>query len=292
MTEYCLPTSAEEAIRLLAAHEGRALILAGGTDVLPDMRKGKWAPSCLVDITRIPELQSIEVTRSEVRVGAAVTFAALKAHTYLRTHVHALAEAARSVGAAAIQSSATWAGNIVQAMPAADGAVAALALEAEARVLGVEGSAWRPVASLFAGPGRSAIDPTRQLITHLRFPLPEAPWGTAWQRIGRRASLVLPILNCAAKIVLAEGRIARATLALGPVAPSPFRAREAEAFMAGKAPSAEVFAEAARIAQNESDPRSSVMRASREYRLAILPVVVGDALSLAAQRASGAGQVG
>lgn len=285
MTDYCLPASPEEAISLLARHEGQALIIAGGTDLLPDMRKGKRAPRCLVDITRIRELQRIEVSQGQVQVGAAVTFAELAAHPYLQAHVHALVDAARSVGAVAIQSSATWAGNIVQAMPAADGAIVALALEAEARILDMEGTCWRPVAALFAGPGCSVIDPARQLLTHLRFALPTAPYGTAWQRIGRRASLALPILNCAARIVLAGERIASATLALGPVAPCPWRACQAEAFLAGRLPGAEVFAEAVRIAGGESDPRSSVMRASREYRLAVLPAVVADALSLAARRA-------
>ncbi len=287
MTEYCLPTSAQEAIELLARHDGQAMIIAGGTDVLPDMRKGKHHAPCLVDITRIPELQRIDVGEGHVQVGAAVTFAALGAHPYLGAHVHALVDAARSVGAAAIQSSATWAGNIVQAMPAADGAIVALALEAEARIVGPEGASWQPVATLFAGPGRSTVDPARQLITHLRFALPEGPWGTAWQRIGRRASLALPILNCATRIVLAGERIASARLALGPVAPCPLRARAAEAFLAGQPPTADVFAEAACIARDESDPRSSMMRASREYRLAVLPTMVADALSLAAERAGG-----
>ena len=80
-------------------------------------------------------------------------------------------------------------------------------------------------------------------------------------------------------------RIERATIALGPVAPRPFRARQAEAFLQGQASVAEVFAQAARIAQDEANPRSSLMRASREYRLAVIPALVGDALSMAAERA-------
>jgi CO/xanthine dehydrogenase FAD-binding subunit len=203
--------------------------------------------------------------------------------------VHALADAARSVGAVAIQNAATWAGNVVQAMPAADGAIAAIALEAQARVVDAGGTAWRSVESLFLGPGVSAVDPSRQLITHVRFPRPHSPWGTAWNRVGRRPSLVLPILNCAVKLSLDPGgeRIAHACIALGPVAPRPFRAREAETFLKGQSPGAESFARAARMAQEESNPRSSVMRASREYRLAVLPGLVSDALAVAAERARG-----
>jgi CO/xanthine dehydrogenase FAD-binding subunit len=287
MTDYLYPTSIEQAIAYLDVHAGDARIIAGGTDVMPDVRRGKIHPRCLVDVTRIPGLDRIEITEDFVVVGAAVTFAAIKESSFLNRHVHALADAARSVGAVAIQNAATWAGNIVQAMPAADGAIVAIALEAQARVVDAGGAAWRPVESLFLGPGVSAVDPSRQLITHIRFPRPRSTWGTAWNRVGRRPSLVLPILNCAVKLCLdpGGGRIAHACIALGPVAPRPFRAQEAETFLKGQPPGAESFAQAARMAQRESNPRSSVMRASREYRLAVIPSLVSDALAVAAERA-------
>ena len=288
MTEYLFPASVEEALAQLGQYGGRARIIAGGTDVMPDVRRAKIHPRCLVDVTRIPGLDRIEITEDFVTVGAAVTFAAIKESPFLNRHVHALADAARSVGAVAIQNAATWAGNVVQAMPAADGAIVAIALEAQARVVDAGGAAWRSVESLFLGPGVSAVDPSRQLITHIRFPRPHSPWGTAWNRVGRRPALVLPILNCAVKLCLdpGSGRIAHACIALGPVAPRPFRAREVEAFLTGQSPGAEPFAQAARMAQRESNPRSSVMRASREYRLAVLPSLVSDALAVAAERAS------
>ncbi len=260
------------------------------------IRKGEVAPRCLVDITRIPDLDRIAVTDDFVEVGAAVTFAALIDSPFLNQHVPALADAARSVGAIPIQNAATWVGNIVQAMPAADGAIVALALEAQARVVDRSAAEWRPVESLFRGPGVSAVDPTRQIVTHVRFPRHRLPWSTAWRRVGRRPSLVLPILNCAVKLCLdaggGGGRIERATVALGPVAPRPFRAREAEGFLRGQPPTPEVFAQAARIVQGESDPRSSATRASRAYRLAAIPPLVGDALATAAARARESGTRG
>lgn len=273
----------------LARHAGEARVIAGGTDVLPDLRKGKIAPRCLVDVTRIPALQQIEVGGGMVTVGAAVTFAAIREHPFLRRHVHALVEAAGSVGAGAIQNAATWAGNIVQAMPAADGAIVALALDADAQIIGRDGPRWEPVEALFAGPGVPAVDPTREILTRLRFPCPGEGTGTGWRRVGRRSALVLPILNCATRLEIShEGddpQVRRAAIALGPVAPRPYRARKAEAYLAGRLLTPDTLERATRIACDESNPRSSVMRASREYRLEIIPALVSDALTIAASRA-------
>jgi CO/xanthine dehydrogenase FAD-binding subunit len=284
--EYALPTSLAEAVGLLGRWAGAARIVAGGTDVLPDLRRNKLQPRCLIDITRIAELGEIEVTEGYVQVGAAVTFAAIKEHPLLPARVPALVEAAGAVGALAIQNAATWAGNLVQAMPAADGAIVALALEAEAHIVDAAGAAWQPVESLFLGPGLSAVDPTRQIVTHIRFALPDGRWGSAWGRLGRRPSLVLPVLNCAVSLGLDAGgqRVEWARIALGPVAPCPYRARAAEALLIGQAAAPETWAEAARAAQAEANPRDSLTRASRVYRLAVIPALLQDALTLAAAR--------
>lgn len=286
MIEYCQPTTTKEALELLASHPGSARLIAGGTDLLVDLRKGKEQVKVLVDITRIPELGQIRVEGGFVEVGAAVTFANIQDNAYFKRCIPMLTEAASSVGAPGIRSTATWVGNLVQAMPAADGAIVALALEAEARVVGAgQASGWTPVASLFTGPGKSAIDPCTQMITHLRFKIPASAWGTAWQRIGRRTALTLPVINCAVKVELEHGRIRRAVVALGPVAETPFRAKGSEAFLEGQLASQEIFAEAGRLAQGEANPRSNPLRASREYRLAIIPVLVRRALDMACQRA-------
>ncbi len=287
--EYVFPTSVAEAVRALADGAGGARIIAGGTDVLPDVRRGKICPRLLVDITRIPGLDQMTVTDEYVEVGAAVTFADVKTCVFLQEHVPALTDAAASVGALAIQNAATWVGNLVQAMPAADGAIIAIALEAEVEVVDPSGAVWRTVDSLFRGPGVSEIDPTRQVVTRIRFPRPAGPWGAAWGRIGRRPSLALPIMNCAATVCLDEelDAIVGATVALGPVAPRPMRARAAESFLVGRPPSPETLARAAELAQEAANPRDSRMRASRIYRLSVIPVLVGDTLGLAARRAKG-----
>ncbi|MDH7488927.1 MAG: FAD binding domain-containing protein [Anaerolineae bacterium] len=286
MTHYRIAASVEDALKILEEHGGEARIMAGGTDVMVDMHKGKIAPRCLVDITRIPELRAISVVGEAVQVGAAVSLAEIHRHPFIAQNVHVLAEAARSVGALPIQTAATWAGNIVQAMPAADGAIAALALQAEARIVDATGARWKPVEMLFVRPGVSAVDPCRQIITHIRFRVPSRLWGSAWARAGRRESLVLPTLNCGVSLRLHEdGTIAEAVIALGPVAPTPYRARDAEAFLRGKTPDAAAFAEAGCIITGDCNPRTSPARASREYRLALIPEMVTQALEAATRRA-------
>ncbi len=286
MPEFFSPTSVEAALAILAEYPQQARILAGGTDLLPELRKGKKELQALVNISDIAGLDQIQVQDGFAVVGAAVTFADLEKHPLFRQRVHALAEAARSVGAPGIRNAATWVGNLVQAMPAADGAIVALALQAEAHVVSKEQADWLPVETLFVAPGRSLINSSCQIITQLRFPLPDGNWGTGWERIGRRTALTLPILNCAVKLTMKAELIQQAVIALGPVALRPLRAKEAEAFLAGKPASAAILAEAGRLAQRESEPRSNVLRASREYRLAVIPVLVQRALVSAAVRAN------
>ncbi|MFZ5809393.1 MAG: FAD binding domain-containing protein [Chloroflexota bacterium] len=279
------PRSIEEALRYLREQAGEGVVFAGGTDLMPDLRKGRKKAALLVDVRSIPELMRIEISETQVVIGAGVTFFEIASHPFIQERVPALAEAARSVGAWPLQTMATWGGNLVQAMPAADGAIIALALEAQARLVNLTGEVWKEVSELFRGPGKSAIDPSAEFITALRFPLPQGQWGTAWQRLGRRPALTLPILNCAVKLEMDAEQVGKAVIALGPVAPTPYRCRQAEGFLVGKFLDGEIMQEAAEIARGESQPRGNVLRASAEYRKAVIPVLVRRALHQAWERA-------
>jgi len=283
---YEVPNSVEEALAILARYDGRAQVIAGGTDLIIELQEGRHSVECLVDVTRIPGLDSIEERNGTIVLGANVTFRQIKESPLLHDKARVLAEAAGTVGALQIQTVATLAGNLVSALPAADGSVALRALDAEVEVAGQGGRAWRPVAELFLAPGKSAVDPSREMITAIRFAALGARQGSAWERLGRRRALVLPILNCGASLALeGDDRIAWARLSLGPVAPVPFRACQAEAFLAGQPACEEAFARAAEIAAGESQPRTSLLRASREYRLEVLPVLVRRGLERAAEQA-------
>lgn len=288
---YEMPKSIGEALEILARYGGQARIIAGGTDLVIELQEGKCTADCLVDVTRIPGLDAIEQQDDHIVLGANVTFRQVKESALIQQQARVLAEAAGTVGALQIQTVATLAGNIVSALPAADGSVALVALDAEAEVADAGGRRWWPVADLFLGPGRSGVDPTQQMITAIRFPVPQGRHGSAWERIGRRRALVLPILNCAVSLALDkdDGRIAWARLGLGPVAPVPFRARQTEAFLQGKPASEEVFVQAGEITSGEAKPRSSLLRASKEYRVEVLKVLVRQGLSRAAEEARSRG---
>lgn len=286
---YEMPSTVEEALNTLVRYQGQAQLIAGGTDLIIELQEGKHTVQCLVDVTRIPNLDRIERQDGWIVIGANVTFRQIKESALLLEEARVLPEAAATVGALQIQTVATLAGNLVSALPAADGSVALLALDAQARIVDTQGEGWQPVSELFLGPGKSAVDPTRQMITHVRFPAAEGRHGSAWQRIGRRRALVLPILNCAVCVGLdpAGEQFAWARVSLGPVSPVPFRARETEAFLIGKPASLDTMRQAGEVAAGEAQPRTSLLRASREYRLEVLPVLVRQGLERAVTQAQG-----
>ncbi|MBN1136006.1 MAG: FAD binding domain-containing protein, partial [Anaerolineae bacterium] len=272
---YEIATSVEGALNILACYGGRARLIAGGTDLVIELQEGKRQVECLVDITRIPGLDRIEQQGDWIVLGANVTFRQIKESPLLHERALVLAEAAATVAALQIQAVATLVGNVVNAMPAADGSVALIALDAQVEIADSSGRAWRPVGDLFMGPGRSAVDPARQMVTAVRFPALGAGQGSAWGRIGRRRALTLPILNCGVSAGLDDNRerFAWARIGLGPVATVPFRARQGEAFLAGKQAGDGIYEQAAEVAAGECCPRSSLLRASKEYRAEVLKVL-------------------
>jgi len=280
---YEIAPSVEEALAILARYGGGARLIAGGTDLVIELQEGKRQAECLVDITRIPGLERIEQQGDWIVLGAGVTFRQIKESPLLQRHARVLAEAAASVAALQIQAVATLAGNLVNAMPAADGSVALTALDAEAEIAGSSGRAWRPVGELFLGPGQSAVDPARQMVTAIRFRALGAGQGSAWGRVGRRRALTLPILNCAVSVGLDDSRecFAWARISLGPVATVPFRARGAETFLAGQPADDGTYSQAAEVAAGECHPRSSLLRASKEYRVEVLKVLIRHGLARA-----------
>lgn len=279
---YLIATSVTDALYKLAAAGDDARIIAGGTDLVLQARRGQCPARTVVDVTRIPGLDSIFEDNGFVTVGATATHAQISASPLIRTTAPLLASACGSVGGPQIRSVSTLVGNVVNALPAADGAVALFALDAEAQVTSLHGQVWMPIADLYEGVGACTLDPCVQMVTALRFRPLASDTGCACQRLARRRALSLPIVVVAAIVGLEDGLCSDARIAVGPVAPTPFRAAAAEQELVGQPVNAQRIAQAASLAADAAQPRSSTLRGSSEYRVAMVEVLVRRALTNAA----------
>lgn len=287
--DYVTASTVEEALATLAAMRGGGRIIAGGTDLMIQLQRGERRASCLVDISRIPGLSEIRLEPPYLIVGAAATFAQIEASPLVRQFAPVLAEAASWVGSPQIRNVGTLAGNVVNAQPAADGSIALVALDAEAEIANLTGRQWVPVSSLFISPGVSRLDATCEMITAFRFRAETPREGSAFERLARRKAVALPMINVGARVCLdaGGGRVRDARIAIGPVAPVPFRAQEAEALLKSQDLTDELIDEVAATAARESKPRSSLLRGGKEYRRELVRVLTRRALTRAIQRARG-----
>ncbi len=294
--EYFTPTSLPHALELLQRYAGHAQIVAGGTDLILDMQHNGHPPAeALVDVTHIAGLAEITEQDGWIVVGAAVTHAQIERSPLIRRSAACLVESCGVVGGPQVRNVATLGGNIAHALPAADGSIGLLALNAEVEVSAlVEGEisrTWRPLLSLFAGPGRNTLEPG-QLLSAFRF-RPDSPrQASAFDRIMRPQGVALPILGVAVRLTLDAGRtrVADAVIAVGPAGPIPFRAAAAEEMLVA-APRFDGAAVAAAVAaaQRQARLRTSKHRASAGYRQEMVAVLLQRVLPTAFARAQAAG---
>ena len=286
--EYWFADDRASAIQLLLNGQGRARIIAGGTDLILDMQSKKIQADILVDVTRISSFQGIfyDTVSNTVQIGSCVTHRKAAAHPDLLSHAPALAEGCGAVGSTQIRNVATIGGNIVSAQPAADAAVPLAALEAVCTVASQEGDEFVPIGQMYAGFGKSRLDSTRQILTSISFQADGPQESCAYVRLAKRESLALPVLCVAARVRLTEDRkIEKAVIAMAPVGVGPVRARQAEEMLVGEPFTEETLRLAGSRAVSEASPRTSAVRGSREYRLQTLPVLVERALERAGERA-------
>jgi carbon-monoxide dehydrogenase medium subunit len=290
--EYFTPNSVAEALDLLHRHAPDSLVVAGGTDLILDLQQGNHKPvRCLVDVTHIPGLADIRLQNDSIFLGSAVTHAQIESNALLRQHATALVESCGVVGGPQVRNVATLGGNVAHALPAADGTIGLLALEAEVQRSswsdGAPLTSWHPIASVFAGPGRNTLR-SDEIITGFRF-AQRAPWsGSAFDRIMRPQGVALPILGVAACLHLEPGsdRVRHAAIVIGPAGPVPFRASMAEQVVCADphfGPNAIDAAIAS--AHQEVRFRSSKNRASSAYRHEVLDVLLRRVLQRAFERA-------
>jgi carbon-monoxide dehydrogenase medium subunit len=282
--EHLFPESVDEAIDLLHREKGRARIIAGGTDLTVEIRNGKNPYEVLVDVSRIPDLDTITVQKGSVEVGSRATMTQAETDKLVVTHGTALAEGCSWVGGPQIRNRATIVGNVVSAQPAADTAVPLFALDAMLRVVGPDGPRTLRIEEAYSGVGESAVDATSELITSISFKMKEEDEVSIYRRMMKRKALTLPVLNCAVWFRRDHGRFSDVRIALGPVASTPLRVAAAENFLKDKEISPDTIEEAALLAADFASPRTSPFRGSEAYRKEMVSVIVIDAINEALSR--------
>jgi carbon-monoxide dehydrogenase medium subunit len=272
-TSYERPKTVVEALALLERAEGNGRVIAGGTDVLLQMRRHEFRADLLVDVTEIEELKQIREEDGWIRIGAGVTHGEVAGSLLIRREVRALAQGCGEVGSPQIRHMGTLVGNVVSAQPAADGAIPLMALEAELKVVSHDGERWMALEEAYRGVGLSAVDPTREVAVEVKFRKPGGFGETGFFRMARRKALALPILNGAVSLLFdrSRARIEKARIAIGPVAEKPFRSRRAEHYLESSEVTQGTLLEACRIASEEANPRTS-MRGSALYRKEMVKV--------------------
>ncbi|MEW5959479.1 MAG: FAD binding domain-containing protein [Chloroflexota bacterium] len=283
---YHIPATIDEAVSLLARYNGQARLIGGGTDLLLEMQQGHRPPvEALIDATRIVGLDRITEEEGYLVIGAGVTHTQIVADPRLARHATCLVESCGVIGGPQVRNVGTLAGNVAHALPAGDGSISLLALGGEVQIAGVDGLRWTPLQETFVGPGRSIVDPTRMLIARLRFTPTGPAEGSAFRRVMRPQGVALPMIGMAARLKVDGETITAARVSIGPAGPTPFLSRQTMAFLAGRPATAATFAQAADVALQEAQLRSSRHRATAEYRREMIRVQLPQTLAKATERA-------
>ena len=282
---YHLAKNIPDALHVLTQAPGPARLISGGTDLLLDLQQGRHSPvHTLVDVTHIPEMSIIEIRQDRLFVGAAVSLNSIVASPLVQRHAQALVEAAGLIGGPQVRNTATLGGNVAHALPAGDGTIALLALEALAEVANQRGLRQVPMRELFLGPGRSALDPQNDMLVGFYLPLRSTGQGSAFKRVMRPQGVAIAILNSAVWVQREGERIAGIRIAMGPAGPTPFRALAAEETLRMQLMDEESVSRAIETLLAEARFRTSPHRATLEYRREMANILLTDTLTLAWHR--------
>jgi carbon-monoxide dehydrogenase medium subunit len=273
---YERPETIEGAVAAMRGGEARAL--AGGTDLIPQLREGRRCAGRVVDLKRIPELTAISVlSDSGVAIGAAANATAVSRHSLVASAYPAVAQSACLIGGVQVQNRASLGGNICNAAPSADAVPALVCCGARAVVAGAGGRRELRVEELFKGPGKTSLDPGEILVAILLPPV--APRSAAkYLRFTPRREMDIAIAGAGTWLRLdAGGAIAEARIVLASVGPTPLRAPSAERSLAGERPTRALLEEAGRLAAADARPISDT-RGSADYRRSLVAVLTARAL--------------
>jgi CO/xanthine dehydrogenase FAD-binding subunit len=274
---YVIAKDVGHAVTLLAEHGAKAKILAGGTDLLVELKHAVHNPEIIVDVSRLAELKDIAVRDDGLHIGALATHSDIMSSPVIRGMFPALVSAAHSIGAMQTRNLGTLGGNLVTCVPSMDSGPALIALDASVTVASSAGQRRIPLPDLFVGPRKTSLKPG-DLLVDIVIPNENLDKPAAFEKFGLRKGQALALVNAAAAFFIDKGNFRKPRIALGAVAPTVIRAPKAEAYLDGRKISAEAMAEAGRIAATEAKPISD-FRASADYRRDLIAVLVKRALA-------------
>jgi carbon-monoxide dehydrogenase medium subunit len=282
--ELALPRNIKMCIETLAQRGADAKVVAGGTDLLPQLKNGLLKPACVVDLSRLPPLRRLKGDRQGLRVGAAVTARELELDARVRARYASIAESGALVGSVQVRNLATVGGNLCNAAPSADMAPPLIALDAVAVIAGPKGRRRVPLAEFFTGVRRTVLG-ADELLVELVVPDSGASSGGNYLRHTPRRELDIAVVGVAAQVTLAGGKCAKARIALAAVAPTPVRATAAERALEGQTLTPELIERAAGLAVEAAKPIAD-QRGSVEFRRHLTRVLTRRTLTTALARAS------
>jgi carbon-monoxide dehydrogenase medium subunit len=286
--ELATPDSVDACLAVLARHGAGAKLLAGGTDLLPQLKNHLLKPGHVVDLSGIRDLRVLEGdARKGFRIGANVTARELELHAGVKAAYPALAESGALVGSIQVRNLATVGGNMCNAAPSADMAPPLVALEAEAVIAGPKGRRRVPMADFFKGVRQTVLGPD-ELLLELAVPALPARSGGSYMRHTPRRELDIAVVGVASQITLTDGVCAKARICLAAVAPTPVRATAAEQALQGQPLNAQTIERAAELAVQAARPIDD-QRGSADFRRHLTRVLTRRTLAVALERANRSG---
>jgi len=264
--DYFAPRTIEEAIDLLKEHGPEARVLAGGTNLMVQMRQRAVEPKVIVALKKIAGLDRIEFDPCEgLTIGATALLANVAAHPEIRTHYPAVSDAAARTATAQIRNMGTVVGNICNASPSADNVPALLVMDATILIEGSSGQRAMALENFFKGPGRTALD-TAEILTAVTVPPPQPRTGVVYRSFSGRGKLDCTAVGIGVLITLDSDTCLNFRIAVGACAPTPIRAFEAETLLIGRRIDPAILDAVAQQVALETRPISD-QRADADYRL-------------------------
>jgi CO/xanthine dehydrogenase FAD-binding subunit len=285
--DYAAPVALADAVKQLAARNGSAKLLAGGTDLIDQMRLGKFTPQVVIDVKKIPELNVLSVDAAGLHLGAAVPCYRIYEDEAVNRDYTALADSSRIIGGVQIQSRASVGGNLCNSGPAADSTPSLIALEGVCVIAGPQGPREVPVEDFCTGPGKNVLQPG-ELLVEIRLPPRVKNSGSHYRRLIPRNEMDIAVVGVGASVTLDDSKqnFVSARIALGAVAPTPLFAKAASEALAGQPVNDATLERAAAAARDIVKPITD-MRGTEEYRVHATGVLVRRVLQTAIARARG-----